>query len=66
MNSELTIEELDGVNGGESLSSTVFKGMVNGFTEAGGHVSCNYMGTENAQCTFQGAGDQNVYSPVPA
>jgi hypothetical protein len=66
MNSELTVEELNAVSGGESLSSVVFKGMENGFTAAGGHVSCNYMGTGNAQCTFQGAGDQNVYTPVPA
>jgi hypothetical protein len=52
--SELTIDELDTVNGGDNALLAAFnKGIVKGFTDAGGTVTCGPAGSDGvSQCSF--------------
>ena len=60
MNNELTIDELNidqlaAVSGGAEKTpfQAVYEGMVKGFVEAGGKVSCSFDGHGGVDCTFK-------------
>ena len=55
MNNELTIDELDAVSGGANKTpfQAVYEGLIQGFVEAGGKVSCDLDGKGGVSCTFK-------------
>jgi bacteriocin-like protein len=55
MSSELTIDELDAVSGGAEKTpfQAVYEGLVKGFVEAGGKVTCEFDGHGGVALTFK-------------
>jgi bacteriocin-like protein len=54
INNELTIDELDAVSGGaKSIYEAFAEGIIKGFREAGGTVTCFPTGTGDQVCGFK-------------